>query len=114
MGEAPLTARHAGKHGTVGEGSSESALRLGQPSRQIGTARYGPVRRVVWDPWLIERYGSVSHGDAIRRTVFKFDEKWTVVTMLLPRVVRTDLDAPNPSPRNKAVIDVVRTVLLPQ
>ena len=30
-----------------------------------GTARYGPVRRVVWDPWLAERCGLASHGDPI-------------------------------------------------
>ena len=31
-----------------------------------GTAGSGPARRVVWDPWLIERCGLVSHGDPIR------------------------------------------------
>jgi hypothetical protein len=31
--------------------------------RLIGTAVYGPVRTVVWDPWLAL---GVSHGDPIR------------------------------------------------
>jgi len=34
----------------------------GLDPRLIGTALYGPVRRVVWDPWLALR---VSHGDPI-------------------------------------------------
>jgi len=28
----------------------------------VGTARYGPVRRVVWDPWLAEVVLSQSRG----------------------------------------------------
>jgi len=63
-GEANASSRHDGKHGTVGADSSEFSLRLGKPRRQIGTARYGPVRRVVWEPgWLLQ---VVSPGDPIR------------------------------------------------
>ena len=36
----------------------------GETPTLAGTAQYGPVRRVVWDPWLIEQ-PSVSHGDPI-------------------------------------------------
>jgi len=39
-----------------------ASLRAKSPSL-IGTALYGAVRRVVWDPWL----ALVSHGDPIRR-----------------------------------------------
>lgn len=39
----------------------QTSLRAQGPSL-IGTALYGAVRRVVWDPWL----ALVSHGDPIR------------------------------------------------
>jgi hypothetical protein len=41
-----------GNHGSVqGRSSGLSLLRASCPSL-IGTAVYGPVRTVVWDPWL--------------------------------------------------------------
>ena len=39
---------------------------MGNRGHLAGTARCGPARRVVWDPWLAE-YPSVSHGDPIRQ-----------------------------------------------
>ena len=57
----PAGRAEPGNHGTVEADSSEPALRLGKPSRQIGTARYGPVRRVVLDPWLVDSF-SQSRG----------------------------------------------------
>ena len=45
-----------------------ASLRVESPSL-IGTALYGAVRRVVWDPWL----ALVSHGDPIRRIHFDLE-----------------------------------------
>jgi hypothetical protein len=49
----------------MGRKAEVSAFGKEETPTLAGTARYGPVRRVVWDPWLAER-GSVSHGDPIR------------------------------------------------
>lgn len=55
--------RRDGKH--VGARRRVSArLSRGLVPRLNGTAGYGPVRPVVWDPWLALR---VSHGDPIRQ-----------------------------------------------
>jgi hypothetical protein len=54
--------RHDGKHVGVQEWASACFLR-GHVPRPSGTAVYGPVRTVVWDPWLAL---GVSHGDPIR------------------------------------------------
>jgi hypothetical protein len=43
--------RHDGKHVDVQEWASACFLR-GLVPRPSGTAVYGPVRTVVWDPWL--------------------------------------------------------------
>jgi hypothetical protein len=53
----------AGARGSQHEAAADrdSLPRPGSGSL-IGTARYGPVRRVVWDPWLALR---VSHGDPV-------------------------------------------------
>ena len=51
-----------GKHVGVQEEASVCSLR-GHAPRPSGTAVYGPVRTVVWDPWLAL---AVSHGDPIR------------------------------------------------
>ena len=43
--------RHRGKHvGAQGRASARSSR--GLVPRLCGTAVYGPVRTVVWDPWL--------------------------------------------------------------
>jgi len=56
--------RHDGKHVGVQEQASACSLR-GLVPRPSGTAVYGPVRTVVWDPWLAL---AVSHGDPILRS----------------------------------------------
>jgi hypothetical protein len=53
--------RRDGKHLGVQEQASAYPLRVTVP-RPGGTAVYGPVRTVVWDPWLAL---VVSHGDPI-------------------------------------------------
>ena len=54
--------RHDGKHAGAQRRTPVHCSR-GLVPRLIGTALYGPVRRVVWDPWLAL---VVSHGDPIR------------------------------------------------
>jgi len=54
--------RHDGKH--VGaQGRASACSSRGLVPRLCGTAGYGPVCPVVWDPWLAL---VVSHGDPIR------------------------------------------------
>ena len=60
MGAGAETA--AGNHLGVQEQASVCFLR-GLVPRPSGTAVYGPVRSVLWDPWLAL---AVSHGDPIR------------------------------------------------
>jgi hypothetical protein len=63
VGKVGTESRHDGKHvGTLERASACSSR--GPVPRLVGTALYGPVRRVVWDPWLAER-SSVSRGDPI-------------------------------------------------
>lgn len=51
-----------GKHGNLQGGlSSPFSLRASCPGL-VGTAGYGPVRPVVWDPWLAGRRLSQSRG----------------------------------------------------
>jgi len=51
-----------GKHGNLQGGlSSPFSLRASCPGL-VGTAGYGPVRPVVWDPWLAGRKLSQSRG----------------------------------------------------
>jgi hypothetical protein len=45
------------------QGRASACSSRGLVPRQCGTAVYGPVRTVVWDPWLAL---AVSHGDPIR------------------------------------------------
>ena len=54
--------RRDGKHVGVQERAWACSLR-GLVPRPSGTAVYGPVCTVVWDPWLAL---AVSHGDPIR------------------------------------------------
>ena len=53
---------HDGKHVNTQERTPVRSSRGLDPCL-IGTAVYGPVRTVVWDPWLAL---AVSHGDPIR------------------------------------------------
>ena len=58
--------RHDGKH--VGaQGRASACPSRGLVPRPCGTAGYGPVCPVVWDPWLAL---VVSHGDPIRSLEF--------------------------------------------
>ena len=59
--------RHDGKHVDAQERASARSSR-GLAPCLIGTALYGPVRRVVWDPWLAL---VVSHGDPIGPIIFR-------------------------------------------
>lgn len=62
-GEVEPKAAAMGKHVGVQEQASACFLR-GLVPCPSGTAVYGPVRTVVWDPWLAL---AVSHGDPILR-----------------------------------------------
>jgi hypothetical protein len=57
MDESWFDGKHCGRSGRASARSSR-----GPVPRLIGTAVYGPVRTVVWDPWLALE---VSHGDPI-------------------------------------------------
>jgi len=59
-----------------------ASLRAKSPSL-IGTALYGAVRRVVWDPWL----ALVSHGDPIRLIVFFLKVVTVNIAVAKPLVV---------------------------
>ena len=51
-----------GKHGDLQGGLSSPFSLLALCLGLVGTAGYGPVRPVVWDPWLAERKLSQSRG----------------------------------------------------
>ena len=72
-----------GKHGNLQGGlSSPFSLRALCPGL-VGTAGYGPVRPVVWDPWLAGLALSQSRGpDSLLASVYGFRQVGRIPTLL--------------------------------